>query len=98
MKEVLILFLFLGNSTAVPFCHVHVRPHTPLTTRQNTRQKLVELGQDVLPHRPYLSNPAASDFDFFRSLQNWLRGSSFSLDKAAGQHLVQFFRRYRNGF
>lgn len=80
MKEVLILFLFFGNIKA---------DNTSLTTRQ----KLLKLGQEVLPHPPYLSNPATSDF---RSLQNSLRGSRFSSDEAADQHLVQFFRRYRH--
>lgn len=33
-----------------------------------TRQKLLQLGWDVLPHLPYSSNLALSDYHLFRSL------------------------------
>ena len=49
-------------------------PHVSLITRQ----KLLELGWNVLPHPPYSSDFAPSDFHLFRSLQNSLNGKSFN--------------------
>ncbi|KOC67012.1 Histone-lysine N-methyltransferase SETMAR [Habropoda laboriosa] len=43
---------------------VRVKPHTSLVTRQ----KLLELGWDVLLHPPYSPDLAPSDFHLFRSI------------------------------
>ncbi|CAK9827264.1 Histone-lysine N-methyltransferase SETMAR [Anthophora retusa] len=77
----------LVNRNGVVFHHDNARPHTSLVTRQ----KLIELGWDVLPHPPYSPDLAPSDFHLFRALQNSLRGITFNSDEAVNQHLVQFF-------
>lgn len=65
----------------------HARPHTSLMTRQ----KLLELGWDVLPHPPYSPDLAPSDYYLFWSLQNSLSGKTFASDDAIKMHLSQFF-------
>ena len=45
-----------------------------------TRQKLLELGWDVLPHPPYSPDLAPSDYFLFRSLQNSLNDKNFNND------------------
>ncbi|KOX68389.1 Histone-lysine N-methyltransferase SETMAR, partial [Melipona quadrifasciata] len=44
-----------------------------------TRQKLLELGWDVLSHPPYSLDLAPSDFHLFRSLQNSLTEKTSTL-------------------
>lgn len=77
----------LVNRKRVVFHHDNARPHTSLITRQ----KLLELGWDVLPHPPYSPDLAPSDFHLFRSLQNSLRGITFNSEEDVNQHLLQFF-------
>jgi len=47
----------LSNRHGVVFHQDNARPHVSLT-----RQKLVQFGWDVMPHPPYLSDIAPSDF------------------------------------
>ena len=56
-----------------------------------TRQKLLQLGWEVLIHPPYSPDIAPSDFHLFRSLQNSLNGKSFSSLEDCKRHLDQFF-------
>ena len=58
----------LTNRKGVVFHHDNARLYTSLVTRQ----KLLELGWDVLPHPPYSPDLAPSDYFLFRSLQNSL--------------------------
>ena len=56
-----------------------------------TRQKLAQLGWEVLIHAPYSPDIAPLDFHLFQSLQNSLNGKKFiSLEDCKG-HLEQFF-------
>ena len=55
-----------------------------------TRQKLTELGWEVLMHPPYSSNLAPSDYHLFRSLQNFLDIKKLA-NKAAENHIAKFF-------
>lgn len=84
----------LVNRKGVVFHHDNARPHTSLATRQ----KLLELGWDLLPHPAYSPDLAPSDFHLFRSLQNSLRGITFDSDEAVNQHLVQFFANKDRSF
>lgn len=77
----------LANRKGVVFHHDNARPHTSLTTRN----KLLRLGWDVLPHPPYSPDLAPSDYHLFRSLQNSLNGKNFANNEAVKTQLDQFF-------
>ncbi|GFU59394.1 mariner Mos1 transposase [Trichonephila clavipes] len=51
----------LTNQKDVVFHYDNARPHTSLVTRQ----KLLELGWDILPHPPYSPDLAPSDYFCF---------------------------------
>lgn len=77
----------LANRKGIVFHHDNARPHTSLATRQ----KLLELGWDVLPHPPYSPDLAPSDYHLFRSLQNFLNERKFQDDNEVKTELEQFF-------
>ena len=77
----------LTNRKGVVFHHDNARRHTSLVTRQ----KLLELGWDVLPHPPYSPDLAPSDYFLFRSLQNSLNDENFNNDDDIKSYLIQFF-------
>jgi len=56
-----------------------------------TRQKLRELGWEVLMHPPYSPDIALSDYHLFRSLHNSLNGVKLASKEAYENHLKQFF-------
>ena len=56
-----------------------------------TRQKLLQLGWEVLIHPPYAPDTAPPDFHLFRSLQNSLNGKMFNSLDDCKRHLEQFF-------
>ena len=56
-----------------------------------TRQKLLQLGWEVLIHPPYSPDIAPLDFHLFRSLQNSLSGKNFNSLEDCKRHLEQFF-------
>ena len=58
-----------------------------------TRQKLLQLGWEVLIHLPYSPDFAPSDFHLFRSLQNFFNEKSFNSLEDYKRHLGQFFAR-----
>jgi len=76
----------LANRKGVVFQHDNAKPHTSLVTRQ----KLLELGWDVLSHPPYSPDLAPSDYHLFRSMQN-LNGKIFNDADDVKSHLIQFF-------
>ncbi|KAM0726119.1 Histone-lysine N-methyltransferase SETMAR [Formica fusca] len=67
--------------------HDNARPHAAL----GTRQKIAELGWEILSHPPYSPDLAPSDYHLFLSLQNFLRGKKFKNEEDIKQALVQFF-------
>lgn len=77
----------LANRKGVVFHQDNARPHVSL----RTRQKLLELGWDVLPHPPYSPDVAPSDYHLFRSLQNFLNCKNFTSLNDLKNHLEQFF-------
>nr|APL98298.1 putative DD34D transposase [Bactrocera tryoni] len=77
----------LINRKGVVFHQDNARPHTSLMTRQ----KLLQLEWDVLPHPPYSPDLAPSDYYLFRSLQNFLDGRTFTSNQDVKNHLDQFF-------
>jgi len=76
----------LINRKGVVF-HYNARPHTSLMTRQ----KLRELGWEVLMHPPYSLDLALSNYHLFRSLQNSLDGKTLADKRVAENHLKKFF-------
>ncbi|GFW92805.1 putative DD34D transposase [Trichonephila clavipes] len=71
----------LANRRSVMFHQDNARPHTSVVTRQ----KLWELGWEVLMHPPYSPNLAPNDYHLFLALQN------FQSDKKLGsrEHCVK---------
>ena len=67
--------------------HDNARPHTAL----GTRQKLAELGWEILSHPPYSPDLAPSDYHLFLSLQNSLQCKKFKNEEDIKEALVQFF-------
>ncbi|XP_018366071.1 PREDICTED: histone-lysine N-methyltransferase SETMAR-like [Trachymyrmex cornetzi] len=76
----------LVNQKGVVFHQHNVRSHISL----QSRQKLVQLGWDVLPHPPYSPDLAPSDYHLFRVLQKSLNGKSFNSLEDCKNHLDQF--------
>lgn len=73
--------------TVVRFLHDNARPHVA----KLTRQKLIDLGWEVLPHPPYSPDLAPSDYHLFLALSNSLRDLSFENEDALQEKLAQFF-------
>ena len=57
--------------------HHNARPHTSL----KTREIVSSFGWTTILHAPYLPDLVPSDFHFFRSLKESLRGRYFSSDE-----------------
>ncbi|GFW63286.1 histone-lysine N-methyltransferase SETMAR [Trichonephila clavipes] len=77
----------LINRKGVVFHQDNARPHTSLVTRQ----KLLQLEWDTMPHPPYSPDLAPSDYYLFRSLQIFLDGKTFTSNEEVKNHLDQFF-------
>ena len=56
-----------------------------------TRQKLLQLGWDVLIHLLYSTDTAPSDFHVFSSLQNSFNGKNVNSLENCKRYLEQFF-------
>ncbi|GFU46632.1 histone-lysine N-methyltransferase SETMAR [Trichonephila clavipes] len=78
----------LINRKDVVFHQDNARPHTSLVTRQ----KLLQLEWDTMPHSPYSPDLVPSDYYLFRSLQNFLDGKTFTSNEVKN-HPDQFFAR-----
>ena len=77
----------LVNRKRIIFHQDNARLHVSLTTRQ----KLLQLGWEVLIHPPYSPDIARSGFCLFRSLHNSLNGKNFSSLEDCKRHVEQFF-------
>ena len=77
----------LVNRKFIIFHQYNARPYVSLMTRQ----KLLQLGWEVLIHPPYSPDTAPSDFHLFWSLQNSLNGKNFNSLGDCKRHLEQFF-------
>ena len=65
----------LANRRGVVFHQDNARSHTSVATRQ----KLRELGWEVLMHPPYSPDLAPSDYHLFHELQNFLSDKNLAL-------------------
>ena len=77
----------LVNRKRIIFHQDNARSHVSLITRQ----KLLQLGWEVMIHPLYLPNIAPSDIHLFRSLQNSFNGKNFNSLEDCKRHLEQFF-------
>ncbi|GFW86122.1 histone-lysine N-methyltransferase SETMAR [Trichonephila clavipes] len=77
----------LINRNGVLFHQENARPHTSLVTRQ----KLLQLEWDTMPHPPYSPDLSPLDYYLFRSFTNFLDGKTFTSNEEVKTHLVQFF-------
>ncbi|CAD6994020.1 unnamed protein product [Ceratitis capitata] len=77
----------LDNSSGIVFHLDYTRPHTSIVTRQ----KLRELGWEVILHPPYSPDLAPSDYHLFLSMANYLGGEEMASREACENRLTQFF-------
>ena len=77
----------LVNRKCIIFHQDKARPHVSLMTRQ----KLLQVGREVLIHPLYSPDIVPSDFHFFQSLQNYLNGKKFNSMDNCKSLLHQFF-------
>ncbi|XP_025155140.1 histone-lysine N-methyltransferase SETMAR-like [Harpegnathos saltator] len=77
----------LSNRKGVVFHQDNARLYTSLTTRQ----KLRELGSEVISHPPCSPNLAPSHYHLFKHLQNFLDGTKLASREAGENELVKFF-------
>ena len=78
----------------IVFHQDNARPHTSLMTRQ----KLRELGWEVLMHPPYSRDLAPSDYHLFLSMANGLGGTNLASLEACENWLSEFFANRGKGF
>ena len=76
----------LVNRKHITFHHNNARPHVSLMTRQ----KLLQLGWEVLIHLPCSLDISPSNFYLFWSLQNSLNGKNFNSLEDFKRYLEQF--------
>lgn len=74
--------------------HDNARPHTA----QLTKEKLQKLGWEILPHPPYSSHLAPSDFYLCRPLEEGLRGKHFQSNEEVKNHVQQWLRHQPKEF
>ncbi|WKY06424.1 hypothetical protein Q1695_006537 [Nippostrongylus brasiliensis] len=67
--------------------HDSARPHVA----RATRQKIQDLGWEVLPHPPYSPDTAPSDYHLFRALKQHLRDTEFDSLQQLEMKVTQFF-------
>ena len=77
----------LVNRKCIIFHQYNARPRVSLMTRQ----KLLQVGSEVLIHPPYSPDIVPSDFHFFQSLQNSLNGKTFNSLEDCRRHPEQLF-------
>ena len=77
----------LVNRKRIIFHQRNARPHVSLMTRE----KLLQIGWEVLIHPLYSPDIAPSDFHLFRSLHNSLNGKNFHSLEDCKRHLEQLF-------
>ena len=69
------------------FFHDSARPHVA----KLSRQKIAELGWEVLPHPPYLPDLAPSDYHIFLDLRHHLRDRKFDNRSELETEISSFF-------
>ena len=75
------------NSEKVRLLHDNTRPHVSKVTQK----KIEDLEWIVLPHAPYSSDLAPSDYHLFRSMQHSLREKKFRTQEEVVNWVTEFF-------
>ena len=82
-----------GKQDKVYFLHDNARPHVA----KSTREKLLELGWLMIPHPPYSSDLAPTDYHLYRSLSDHLRENKFDDENDLKMDPVKLFgQKFRN--
>lgn len=76
------------------FLHDNARPHIAAASRE----KLLDLGWEVLVHPPYSPDMAPTDFHLFLALQNVLRDQTFTSDNALIEAVEEFLTAKNDEF
>ncbi|XP_017765117.1 PREDICTED: histone-lysine N-methyltransferase SETMAR-like [Eufriesea mexicana] len=84
----------LANRKGVVFHQDNARLHTSLTTRQ----KLRELGSEVISHPPYSPDLAPSGYHLLKHLHNFLNGKKLVSRETCENELVKFFTNRDENF
>lgn len=84
----------LANKKGIVFQQDNARPHTSISTRQ----KIQELGWEVLMHPPYSPDLAPSDYHLFLAMGNDFAGENFASRETCENRLSQFFANKDQGF
>ena len=71
---------------AIVFHHDDARPHVAIPVKNYLENR----GWEVLPHPPYSSDLASSDYDLFRTMQNALTGIRFTSEQGNKNWLDSF--------
>lgn len=77
----------LVTRKGIVFLHDNARPHVA----KLSRDKIKELGWEVLPHPPYSPDIAPSDYHLFRSLQHHLSEKIFETEDMLKHDIDTFF-------
>ena len=77
----------LVNRKGVILQHDNAKPHTS----KLTKDKIKELGYEVLPHPPHSPDIAPSDYHLFRSLAHFLKGKTYKEIDDIKRDLTLFF-------
>jgi histone-lysine N-methyltransferase SETMAR len=86
-QKLLESYTALVNRKGVLLLHDNARPHIALSTRQ----KLKEVGWEILPHPPYSPDISPSDYHLFLSMSNFLRNKRYSIDTELKTDIQSFF-------
>jgi histone-lysine N-methyltransferase SETMAR len=76
------------------YLHDNARLHIA----KSTREKLLKLGWITVPHPPYSSDLAPTDYHLFRSLSNHLREKKFDDENDIKRELANFFDQKSKDF
>ena len=77
---------------------VLLHDNAPAHKAKSTRQKLLELGWEVLPDPPYSPDLAPTDYHLFAALDRSMAGKEFADEDDLKPHLMNFFEALRPDF
>jgi [histone H3]-lysine36 N-dimethyltransferase SETMAR len=84
----------LVNRRKVLFLQDNARPHVA----KNAREKIMQLGWELLPHPPYSPDLSPSGYHLFLSLDNHMRGKEFRNVMDLKMEVSQFFDNKNDAF